>query len=70
MREKEALVSARDGLELKQLQCGHAVAQQLERVSLQVQSLGDHTHSHTHTGKPGRTEKSKGEKFEELSRER
>ncbi len=66
VREKEALISARDGLELKKLQCGQYVAQQMEQVAVQMKALGGHSPQ----GRAGRAGRSKGEKIEQLSRER
>ena len=47
IHEKEALVLARDSLELKKLKCGQVVARDLERVSVQVNSIDSYLKEHT-----------------------
>ena len=62
----------RDQLQLKQLQCGRAVARQLERVSLQMRSVDSSLMKcgHGSEGVAGGVVDGREEEFERLSRDR
>ena len=65
VREREALVCERDGLELKELQRSHAMARTLD-----WKSSGDSSPQGKSPRGQGQARKREGGKFEQLSRER